>query len=86
MDRGERGSPHGLLRLFSNRTLGHLWAMPSAPGVLGRARAGCRRVRLPGKEDREKDRKHLEVTSAVSSSLFGHFPLLANKSSVEPET
>lgn len=85
MDRGERGSPHGLLRLFSNRTLGHLWAMPSAPGVLGRARAGCRRVGLPGK-DREKDRKHLEVTSAVSSSLFGHFPLLANKSSVEPET
>lgn len=34
----------------------------------------------------EQDRRHLGVTSAVSSLLFGHFPLPANKSSVEPET
>lgn len=86
MGGGERGSPRRLLTRFSDRSL----KPPLGDAICAlcvRKRAGWGRGgRLPGKEGREKDRKHLEVTSAVSSSLFGHFPLLANKSSVELET
>lgn len=49
-------------------------------------RLGARDRWLLGKRGQCGPRKHPEVTNAVSSSLFGHFPLLANKSSVEPQT
>lgn len=47
---------------------------------------GARDRWLLGKRGQSGPCKHPEVTNAVSSSLFGHFPLLANKSSVEPQT
>lgn len=49
-------------------------------------RLGARDRWLPGQKGQSGPRKHPEVTNAVSSSLFGHFPLLANKSSVELQT
>lgn len=85
--RGEQVSPSGLLPRFSAtsgylpRTLPPLGVAIWAPRV--RTGPGSR---LPGEQGTEQDRMHPEVTNAVSSSLFGHFPLLANKSSVEPKT
>lgn len=56
-----------------------------------RAPPDARRLGAPGRwllgtRGQSGPRKHPEVTNAVSSSLFGHFPLLANKSSAEPQT
>lgn len=84
---GRAGLASGLLPRFWAGSPGHpLPALPPLGVPIGATRAGRagRRALGAGKEA-ELDHKHLEVTSAVSSSLCGHGPLLANKS-VEPKT
>lgn len=73
----------GRLRAGSESTLS---ATSGQRAPLDARRLGARDRWLLGKRGQSGPRKHPEVTNAVSSSLFGHFPLLANKSSVEPQT